>query len=150
LLPIRPKWRGFVYSGRVDCNDGLEADMSVLLVDRSDSSRVLNLNLWTWRTIVDATKRLDILSVEALAQLEPFCGGLDRSEAHRVAAAIQDRLLPSMGKTDRLLIGGATTTLPDEGKLYRNADDIHLNYSAPYEVLQAFARFCADCDGFDQ
>lgn len=124
--------------------------MSVLLVDRGDASRLLNLNLWTWRTIVAATTRLDILSAEALSQLEPFCGGLDRADAHRVAAAIQDRLLPALGKTERLLIDGATTALPDDGALYRNADDMHLNYSASYQALEAFARFCADCDGFDQ
>lgn len=124
--------------------------MSVLLVDRGDPSRVLNLNLWIWRAIVAATNRLDILSADALAQLEPFCGGLDRADAHRVAAAIQDRLLPGLERTERLLIDGAKTALPDDGTLYRNADDMHLNYSAQYEALEAFALFCADCEGFDQ
>lgn len=124
--------------------------MSVILVDRGNPSHVLKLNLWIWRTIQSAAARLGVLDVDALALLEPFCGGLDRDDAHRLGKAIELEVLSGVGPTDRLLLDGAVAASPDDLVLHRDPSQQSLNYSASRDALASFVTFCGKCDGFDQ
>jgi hypothetical protein len=123
--------------------------VGVVLFDQETDDSIFNINFWHWRTIVEAIRSLDVLPTERVNSLhEPFFGELTQQEARVVAAAIRDRLLPTLRSDERLLLKGRRTTEPDNGTFYRDPDEQHKNYSTNREVLEKFAQCCEACNGF--
>ena len=123
--------------------------MGMTLFDQNTSAIVFDVNFWHWRAIVEAIRSLRVLpeaKVDALH--EQFAGELTEDEARTIAAAIRERLLPTLRDDERLLLDGQRTTELDDGTLYREPVEQHKNYSTNREVLENFARSCETCNGF--
>ncbi len=122
--------------------------MGVTLFDQKSNAIVFDTNFWHWRAIVEAIRSLGELPEDRVDLLhEPFVGDLTEREARTVAAAIRERLLPTLRDDERLLLDGRRTTEPDDGTFYRDPAEQHKNYSTNREVLERFARCCELCGG---
>jgi hypothetical protein len=123
--------------------------VGITLFDQTTDGIVFDVNFWHWRAIVEAVRSLDVLpEVRVVALHEQFLGDLTEGEARIVAVAIRDRLLPTLGNDDRLLLDGRRTIEPDDGTFYRDPVEQHKNYSTNRRVLEEFARCCETCGGF--
>ncbi|XXX71971.1 hypothetical protein WMF30_30425 [Sorangium sp. So ce134] len=123
--------------------------MGISLWDRKTDEVVFRINFWHWRAIVEAIRSLRILPEERVDALhEPFVGEWSRDEARAAAAAIRERLLPTLQEGERLLLDGRRTTEPDDGTFYRDPAEQHRNYSTNRQVLDEFATCCETCEGF--
>jgi hypothetical protein len=123
--------------------------MGMTLFDRKTNAIVFDVNFWHWRAIVEAVRSLGVVTesrVDALHQ--QFHGELTESEARALATAMRERLLPTLGDDERLLLDGQRTSEPDEGKMYYEPSEQHKNYSTNRRVLEEFARCCEMCGGF--
>jgi len=79
-----------------------------------------------WRAIVEAIRSLQVLPEPRVDGLHtPFAGELTQEEARLVGAAICERLLPTLGDDERLLLDGRTTTEPDDSAFYRDPAEQH-------------------------
>lgn len=120
-------------------------DLSDLVTDET----IFRVNFWHWRTIVEAIRALHVIDSDRAAALhEPFASELTREEARAVAAAIRERLLPTLRDDERLLLDGTRTTVPDDGTFHRDPSEQHKNYSTNRAVLAEFAAACEACAGF--
>ncbi|WP_437995090.1 hypothetical protein WMF26_27445 [Sorangium sp. So ce185] len=123
--------------------------MGMTLCDEKTDEVVFDINFWHWRAIVEAIRSLCVLPAERVDALhEPFVGELSRDEARAVAAAIRERLLPTLQEGERLLLDGRRTTEPDDGTFHRDPAEQHRNYSTNRQVLDEFAKCCETCEGF--
>jgi hypothetical protein len=119
------------------------------LFDQKTDAIVFDVNFWHGRAIVEAIRSLGVLPTPRVCALhEQFVGELTVEEARAVAAAIRERLLPTLREDERLLLDGRRTTEPDDGTLYRDPADQHKNYSTDRRVLEEFASCCESCCGF--
>ncbi len=122
--------------------------MSVILFDQTTNEAIFQLNFWHWRAIVEAIRSVDVLPTATVDTLhDSFVGELTGDEAHAVAAALRQRLLPTLGDNERLLLDGRRTTEPDDGTLYRGSET-DKNYSTNRKVLTEFVHACERCGGF--
>ncbi|MEZ4310705.1 MAG: hypothetical protein R3F14_21900 [Polyangiaceae bacterium] len=97
---------------------------------------------------MEAVRALEVLPDDRASALhESYVGELTKEEARAVAAAIRERLLPTLAEGERLLLDGQRTTEPDDGTFYRG-EDADKNYSTTRDVLERFAEYCESCDGF--
>ena len=123
--------------------------MGVTLFDAETNEIVFDVNFWNWRALVEVVRRLDVLPEARVDALhEPWVGELTADEVRVVAAALRDRLLPTVGADERVLLDGERTTTPDDGTFYRTPDEMHKNYSTTRPVIERFAACCASCHGF--
>jgi hypothetical protein len=122
--------------------------MSVILVDSADQDRTFSVNNWHWHPIVEAIGRLGILPAATLKLFHDKVPGtsLTREEAAKTAAALKERVLPTLGADQRLLLDGAKTSAPDDGTMHY--DDTAKNYSTDADTLARFIAFCESCAGF--
>ncbi len=119
------------------------------LFDQKTNAIVFDVNFWHWRAIVEAIRSLGVLAEDRVDALhEQFAGELTEDEARDVAAAIRERLLPTLRDDERLLLDGRRTTEPDDGTFYRDPAEQHKNYSTDRRVLEEFAKCCETCSGF--
>lgn len=79
---------------------------------------------------------------------EQFVGELTAAEGRAVAAAIRERLLPTLREDERLLLDGRRTTEPDNCVMHYDPAEQHKNYSTDCRVLEEFAKCCESCGGF--
>lgn len=123
--------------------------MGMTLFDQKSDAIVFDVNFWHWRTIVEAIRSLEILPEKRVDALhEQFVGELTQEEARAVAAAIRERLLPTLADDERVLLDGRRTTEPDDGTFYRDPAEQHRNYSTNRRMLEEFANCCETCGGF--
>src|SRR5262245_51647597 len=123
--------------------------MGVTLFDKQRKVAIFSVNFWHWHAILEAIRSLGVLPAERIAGLhEPFVGDLTESEARLVSEAIRDRLLPTIGDDERLLLDGRRTTDPPDTTFYRDPVEQHRNYSTNRKVLEEFAKSCQNCAGF--
>lgn len=124
--------------------------MGVSLLDRKTSEFVFDINFWHYRAIVEAIRSLEVLPEEKVDSLHESWqnNGLTTEEARLVAAAIRERLLPTLRDEERLLLDGSRTNEPDEGTFYRNPEEQAGNYSTNRGVLEKFVACCETCNGF--
>jgi hypothetical protein len=123
--------------------------VGVTLFDHETDEIVFDINFWHWRAIVEVVRDLQILPDDRAELLhEPFVGELTEPEARIVAAAIRERVLPTMADEERVLLDGTRTTTPDDGTFHREPVEQHRNYSTTRAVLEKFADACASCHGF--
>lgn len=127
--------------------------MSFILVPNNGDD--LQVNAWNWRPTLAL-----LLAVNAISEEEHYllgahgCGGtVDNEKAEQIANAVSKKL-KSMNPGERMRadldIATAQKTLhifsPDT-----NANDIDVNelYSATYEWLATFEKFCRSSNGFE-
>ena len=123
--------------------------MGITLFDQGTDEVVFNINFWHWRAIVEAIRRLQVLPEPRVDGLHtPFASELTQEEARLVGAAIRERLLPTLGEDERLLLDGRTTKEPDDGVFHRDPAEQHKNYSTNRQALERFSRCCETCAGF--
>src|SRR5262249_41632095 len=123
--------------------------VGMTLFDQKTDAIVFDVNFWHWRAIVEAVRSLGVLPDARLDALhEQFVGELTEQEARSVAAAIRERLLPTLRDDERLLLDGRRTTERDDGTFYRDAAERHKNYSTNRRMLEEFAKCCETCGGF--
>lgn len=123
--------------------------MGMTLFDQKTDAIVFDVNFWHWRAIVEAVRSLGVLPEERVDALhEQFVGELTAAEARAVAAAVRERLLPTLRAGERLLLDGRRTTEPDHGTFYRQPADQHKNYITDRRVLEEFAGCCETCGWF--
>jgi hypothetical protein len=123
--------------------------VGVCLSDCKTNETVFDANFWHYRAIVEAIRRLGVLSAAKVDTLhEPWCGnGLSTDEARVVASMTRSALLPTLADGQRLMLDGTRTTDPDDGTLYRDEEQ-HRNYSTTADVLERFVKCCETCNGF--
>src|SRR6476646_4181355 len=98
------------------------------LFDQKTDAIVFDVNFWHWRAIVEAVRSLGVLPEDRVDALhEQFVGELTGEEAWAVAAAIRERLLPTLREDERLLLDGRRTTEPDDGVMHYEPSDQHKN-----------------------
>jgi hypothetical protein len=123
--------------------------VGMTLFDQKTDAIVFDVNFWHWRAIVEAVRSLGVLPAGRVDALhDQFVGELTEDEARAVAAAIRERLLPTLRDGERLLLDGRRTSEPDDGTFYRDPAEQHKNYSTDRRVLEEFARSCESCGGF--
>ena len=123
--------------------------MTVDLYDLKTDAHVFRVNFWHWRAIVEAVRRLGVLSDDQIDGLHrQFSGQLNMGEARAVATAVRKSLLPDLMENERLLLDGSRTTAPDDPILCKASDEQHRNYSTNRHVLEKFAECCEGCHGF--
>ena len=119
------------------------------LFDQKSDAIVFDVNFWHWRAIVEAIRSLGVLPEKRVDALqEQFVGELTQEETRAVAAAIRERLLPTLADDERLLLDGRRTTEPDDGTFYRDPAEQHRNYNTNRRMLEEFAKCCETCSGF--
>ena len=119
------------------------------LFDQKSDAIVFDVNFWHWRAIVEAIRSLGVLPEKRVDALqEQFVGELMQEESRAVAAAIRERLLPTLADDERLLLDGRRTTEPDDGTFYRDPAEQHRNYNTNRRMLEEFAKCCETCSGF--
>lgn len=122
--------------------------IEITLFDQNSGEIIFDINFWHWRAIVEAVRSLHVLAEPRVDALhEQFLGELTAEEARAVGAAIRERLLPTLGDGDRLLLDQSRTQEPDDGTFYKGAE-AHRNYSTNRKVLESFAGCCEVCGGF--
>ncbi len=123
--------------------------MGVMLFDLVDDTYHFSVNFWHYRAIVEAIRRLETLPNDRAADLhDVYVCEMSREEAHTIAKALNDKLIPTLEADDSLLWGGEITKEPDDGVFHRDPADQHKNYRTTADVLQNFADFCAKSHGF--
>ena len=123
--------------------------MGMTLFDQKSDAIVFDVNFWHWRAIVEAIRSLGVLPEKRVDALhEQFVGELMQEESRAVAAAIRERLLPTLADDERLLLDGRRTTEPDDGTFYRDPAEQHRNYNTNRRMLEEFAKCCETCSGF--
>lgn len=125
--------------------------MGVALSDRVTGEVVFAVNFWHYRAVVEAVRSLGVLPDETVDGLHELWQGtgLTADEARAVAAAIRERLLPTLAEDERLLPDGTRTAEPDDGTFHRTPDEQYKNYGTTRRVLERFAACCETCHGFD-
>jgi hypothetical protein len=123
--------------------------MGVDLLDCATDEVVFSINYWHYRAIVEAIRRLDLLSDSKVDSLhEPCCGnGLSTDEARLVGEALRQRILPVLAVQDRLMLGGEITSLPDD-TVFHCGEDLAQNYSTTAKAVLEFILCCETCNGF--
>jgi len=123
--------------------------MAVILCAVADEEKILFINFWHWRAIVEVVRRLGIIPEDRVQALhDQYCGnGLTKEEAAKVATAIRAQLLSTLSDKERVLLDGSRTTDPDDGAMHY--EDPAKNYGTNAAVLQKFVEFCELCDGFE-
>lgn len=124
--------------------------MSFTLMDLGSESFELRANVWSWKPTLEIIKSFDILSDGKLRQMEYNATGvkLEKEEAHLIGEKIRDEILPKLEPDKRMFMDMSVTDKPDDGTLYKDADDQWRNYSVSYDWLKEFAEFCLASKGF--
>lgn len=108
---------------------------------------------WNWRPTISLLERKGVVPHGERVErcLANGCGGfLSSEEAIRAADAL-DKVLATLNASQRVLRDGSITDKPiDYQKPVSDwtDDDTNNHYSAKYEVLIAFAKFCRTSGGF--
>jgi len=123
--------------------------VGITLFDQKTDGIVFDTNFWHWRAIVEAVRALNVLPNGRVDPLhDAFVGELTEDEARAIAKAIRERLVPTLGDGERLLLDGRRTTEPDDGTMHYNPAEQSKNYSTNRRVLEEFASCCEVCSGF--
>ncbi len=111
------------------------------------------INGWNWRPTVALLEREGVIPNGERAErcLANGCGGCLSSDEAIHAAEVLDKLVANLDANQRVLHDGSITDKPidyDTPISEWTEDDAYNHYSAKYEALKAFAKFCRDSDGF--
>jgi hypothetical protein len=124
--------------------------MSFTLIDSGSEGYEFSATVWNWKAALEIIKSLDVLSESTVRQMGYNAMGvrISRDEAHRIAVGIRERILPRLVPNKRMFADLSITDEPDDGTIYRDADEQWKNYSVTYEWLSDLADFCERSKGF--
>lgn len=124
--------------------------MSFTLMDLGSENYEFRANVWNWKPTLEIIKSFNFVSDGKLRQMEYTATGvkLDKEEAHLIGEKIRDLILPKLEPNKRMFLDFSITDTPDDGTLYRDADEQWKNYSVSYSWLKEFSEFCLKSKGF--
>ena len=124
--------------------------MSFTLFDLGSEKFEFRANVWNWRTVLEIIRSFDIISEGDFRQMNYNGTGikLERDDAHLIGQRIRSEILPRLAPDKRIFSDLSITDQPDDGTLYRDADENWKNYSVDYRWLDEFADFCLNSKGF--
>ncbi len=124
--------------------------MSFTLIDLSTENFEFQANVWNWKTVLEIIKSFDIISERTLRQMESNATGVSvsKEEVNLIGERIRDEILPKLVPNKRIFSNLSITDKPDDGTIYKDADEKWKNYSAKHDWLKDFADFCLKSKGF--
>lgn len=124
--------------------------MSFTLMDSGSEGYELRANIWNWKPTLEIIKSFDIVSDGKLRRMEYNATGakMEQDEARLIGEKIRDEILPKLEPDKRIFMDMSITDAPDDGTLHKDADEQWKNYSASYEWLKEFSKFCLKSKGF--
>lgn len=124
--------------------------MSFTLIDAGSEGYEFSASVWQWKAALEIIKDLDVLSESTVRQMSYNAMGIriGIDEAHQLAEAIRDRILPQLAPDKRMYADGSITTEPDDGTIYRDTDEQWKNYSVTHDWLAELVDFCLRSKGF--
>jgi len=124
--------------------------MSFTLLDHGSENFEFRASVWNWKTALEIIRSLDVISEGKVRQMSYNATGVSVSveEAQKIGEGIRDNVLPKMTPGSRIFSDLSVTETPDDGTLYKDADEQWKNYSAEYEWLKEFSEFCFLSKGF--
>jgi hypothetical protein len=140
-------------SGIDDLVQFVSKNMSFILVPSEGED--IQINAWNWRPTLELLFAAGVITVEDHARLggQGLGGKVDEAKALLIAEVVMRRLV-TMKPGERMPADLSVSNEPKQPVVFSpgmKADDIDGNelYSATYEWLEAFARFCRDSKGFE-
>ena len=122
--------------------------MGVRVTDLGREDRSEKCDWWHWRPTVALLRSSGLLDDVQLVLLDAGAGEVSEDQARAVARFLDDRVLPAVRPTERVMLDGTVTDVPDDGTFHRRPSEQSENYSAGGEWLRRFAAFCRECRGF--
>lgn len=124
--------------------------MSFTLIDMGSENFEFNASVWHWKAALEVIKSLDVVSEGVARQMTYNATGVKISldEAREIGSRIRDEILPMVSEGKRMYSDLSVTDAPDDGTLYRDADEEWKNYSVTHDWLKEFSEFCLKSKGF--
>ncbi len=124
--------------------------MSFTLIDMGSENFEFNASVWHWKAALEVIKSLDVVSEGVARQMTYNATGVKISldEAREIGSRIRDEILPRVSEGKRMYSDLSVTDAPDDGTLYRDADEEWKNYSVTHDWLKEFSEFCLKSKGF--
>lgn len=124
--------------------------MSFTLIDMGSENFEFSANVWHWKAALEVIKSFDVLGEGAIRQMTYNATGVKISldEAHEIGSRIRDEILPKVTEGKRMFADLSVTEAPDDGTLFRDADEEWKNYSVTHDWLKEFSEFCLRSKGF--
>jgi hypothetical protein len=124
--------------------------MSFTIIDMGSEGYELNANVWTWKPTLEIIRSFNYVNERTLNGMTSNGTGVKMSQddANAIGEKIRDVILPQLVPNKRMYGNLTITDKPDDGTMYRDADDQWKNYSASHNWLEEFSAFCIKCKGF--
>lgn len=124
--------------------------MSFTIIDLGSEGYELSANVWTWKPTLEIIRSFNYVNERTLNNMASNGTGVKMSQedANAIGEKIRDVILPQLVPNKRMYGNLSVTDKPDDGTMYRDADEQWKNYSASYNWLEEFSEFCIKCKGF--
>lgn len=127
--------------------------MTFILVPKQGDD--IQINAWNWRPTLDLLLAADVIAKDDHERMggQGLGGRVDEAKALLIAEFL-NRKLRTMNPGERLLADLSISKKPKQLVVFTpgmKADDVESNdlYSATYEWLETFVRFCRSSKGFE-
>jgi hypothetical protein len=124
--------------------------MSFTIIDMGSEGFELTANVWTWKPTLEIIRSFNYVNERTLNGMASNGTGVKMSQddANAIGEKIRDVILPQLVPNKRMFGNLTVTDKPDDGTMYRDADEQWKNYSASCKWLEEFSEFCIKCKGF--
>jgi hypothetical protein len=124
--------------------------MSFTIIDMGSEGFELTANVWTWKPTLEIIRSFNYVNERTLNGMTSNGTGVKMSQddANAIGEKIRDVILPQLAPNKRMFGNLTITDKPDDGTMYRDADEQWRNYSASHNWLEEFSAFCIKCKGF--
>jgi hypothetical protein len=124
--------------------------MSFTIIDMGSEGFELTANVWTWKPTLEIIRSFNYVNERTLNGMASNGTGVKMSQddANAIGEKIRDVILPQLAPNKRMFGNLTITDKPDDGTMYRDADEQWKNYSASCKWLEEFSEFCIKCKGF--
>ena len=123
--------------------------MSIDLFDKQTEEICFSINSWQWKAIVEEIRRQRIISEEIIDGLhQSYCeNGLTIEQCRLVASVLREKVIAKLSGTERILLDGTRTNVPDDYIFHRV--EVEKNYSTSKLALTKFVECLETCNGFE-
>ncbi len=124
--------------------------MSFTIIDMGSEGFELSANVWTWKPTLEIIRSFNYVNERTLNGMMSNGTGakMSQDDANAIGEKIRDVILPQLAPNKRMFGNLTVTDKPDDGTMYRDADEQWRNYSASHNWLEEFSAFCIKCKGF--
>ncbi len=124
--------------------------MSFTIIDMGSEGFELSANVWTWKPTLEIIRSFNYVNERTLNGMTSNGTGakMSQDDANAIGEKIRDVILPQLAPNKRMFGNLTVTDKPDDGTMYRDADEQWRNYSASHNWLEEFSAFCIKCKGF--